>query len=269
MVSMHGELNENHDKAMSYEKSKETFTFVASLKACARKKDLYKGSMLHSEILERGLLERSPYLASSLISMYAKCDALSKAQDVLEELPVRDVITWSTLIAGHAQIGQGQEALTCFAQMQREGVSADAITFLSILNACNHTGLIDEANTYYSNMSTKHGIIPDLQHHICMVLVFGCVGHFDLAVSVIKTMPPSNHPLLWLALLGGCKRSGNIMLGRLAFDHVIHLDKNCAAGYVLMADIYADSGMQEDARKVEAMRPRKSAQKKARTSAMG
>ena len=89
---------------------------------------------------------------------------------------------------------------------------------------------------------------------MCMVVIYGCAGHFDKALSVIKTMPPSNDPSVWLALLGACKKWGNIKLGRLVFEEVIQLDNNLAPAYTIMADIYAAAGMLEDAEKVEVMR---------------
>ena len=85
---------------------------------------------------------------------------------------------------------------------------------------------------------------------MCMVVIYGCAGHFDKALSVIKTMPPSNDPSVWLALLGACKKWGNVMVGKRAFDQAVQLQAGSAAAYVLMASIYAASGMQEDAERL-------------------
>ena len=73
-------------------------TFLTLLKACAVKKDLYEGTRLHLHIRKRGLLEKNPYIATGLISMYAKCGALKKAREVLEELPTRDVVSWNVIV---------------------------------------------------------------------------------------------------------------------------------------------------------------------------
>jgi pentatricopeptide repeat protein len=179
-------------------------------------------------------------LGTALMDMYLKCRMVTRAQEVHDQLSVRDAVSWSALIAGYAQQGQGHKALECFAGMQSEGVRADVITFLSILNACNRTGLSDEATAYYYDISSNHGIVPGILHHIHMVSMFACIGSFDQAVSIIRTLPSSRFPPLWLSLLGGCKRWGNIVLGRSAFDQLMQLDKSCSA-----------SGMREDATKIE------------------
>ena len=234
--------------------SKQHFLLVELLKVCAKTKNLRKGVSLHSHILEKGLFEKNPYIGSNLINMYARCDMLTKAQQVLDGLPVRNVISWNTIIAGYAQHSQGYEALKCLERMERDGLSPNSVTFLCVLNACSHAGLMDEAETFYLSMSNKYGISPSIEHHTCMVMIFGCSGQFDKAISVIKTMESFNSHPVWVALLAACKKWGNVKLGRLAFDQTVQLDNTCAAVYVLMASIYIAAGLQEDAKRVEAMR---------------
>ena len=110
------------------------FTYVALLKDCTKKKDISEGIRLHADILKTNLLESSPYLASALINMYAKCGMIVKAHQYLEELLVRDVISWNALISGYTHEGKGHEALNCFEQMQCEGLSPDVVTFTNILS---------------------------------------------------------------------------------------------------------------------------------------
>ena len=73
---------------------------------------------------------------------YARCGMFEKAREALEELHLRDVIAWSALIAGHAQQGQGHEALKGLKHMESEGLSLDNITLLCVLSVCAHSGLI-------------------------------------------------------------------------------------------------------------------------------
>ncbi|KAI5067707.1 hypothetical protein GOP47_0018235 [Adiantum capillus-veneris] len=116
---------------------------VTSLKACAKEKDLYEGSRIHADIRTSGLLETDAYLRSTLVTMYAKCSALVRAQQVIDELRVRDAVSWSALIAGYVQHGHGKEAVGCFYRMQREGLSPNAFTYSSILKAC---GIMQDIN---------------------------------------------------------------------------------------------------------------------------
>ena len=171
-------------------------------------------------------------LGTALVDMYAKCGMLVKAQQVLKNLLIRDVVSWNTIIAGYAQEGHCHEVLSCFEEMEREGLSPNELTFLSVLNACSHSGKLDEAQTFYENMSEKYGITPNLEHHTCMIMVFGCGGLFEKAISVIKTMLSCDHPSVWLALLGACRKWGNVGMGRLALHHALQLDIDIPHVYV-------------------------------------
>jgi pentatricopeptide repeat protein len=90
------------------------------------------------------LQEEDIVLGSALVNMYAKCGLLSKAREVLEELPMRDAISWSAIISGYAEEGKTDEALNCFEQMRKEGLYPDMVTFLSMLKACGRTCNIDK-----------------------------------------------------------------------------------------------------------------------------
>ena len=230
--------------------------FTCILKACGITKDIDKGIEIHEKIVGKGWLGKDIMLGNALADMYVKCDELTKAQKVLYELPERDVVSWSILIAGLTQHGQGEETLYSFEQMQREGISPNDVTFLCILNACSHSGRLDDAETYYANMSRKYGIAPQIEHHTCMVVGFAYVGHFEKAISVIKVMPSFDYPPVWIALLSACRKWGNVELGSLVFDQTVQLDDSCIAAYVLMANTFVAAGMQEDAEKVENMRVR-------------
>ena len=229
-------------------------TFIGILKACCNIGALHMGENMHNEIARMGLLRKDIVLGTTLVDMYAKCGALAKSQQVLEELPNRDVVSWSALIAGYAEEGQVHKALCCLECMRNEGFTPNEVTFLCILSACGHSGLMDKAQILFQNMEKECGMIPSSEHHISMIVVYGNAGHFDNAMSVIKVMPSSEYGEIWLILLGACRKWGNVKLGILAFDQAIQQDSTCPAAYTLMATIFTDSGMQNDAQKVIAMR---------------
>jgi pentatricopeptide repeat protein len=229
-------------------------TLICILKACGSIGAIDKGRQVHEELITEELLQTSIVLGNALVDMYAKCGMLAKARWVLEHLPVRDIISWSTLIAGYAERGQYDEALNCFHDMQREGCSPNEVTLLCVLNACGHSGRWDEAQMYYDDMRNKYGLVPKLEHHTSMVILLGCAGKFRKAMSVIQAIPSSARPATWLALLGACRKWENVKLGKVAFEKTIQMDDTLGAAYVLMTNIYAAAGMQEDAQEVEAMR---------------
>ncbi|KAI5065566.1 hypothetical protein GOP47_0020261, partial [Adiantum capillus-veneris] len=236
--------------------SPDAFTYSCVLKACASLGAADKGKEIYDEIAKQGLLQDNIVLGTALVDMYAKCGALSKAQDVLERHRFRDLVSWNVLIAGYAQEGQQEQALNCFHHMQREAITPNVVTFVCALNVCNHLGLVEEGHAIYTSMGTKYNVQPNLECNTCMVDLFGRAGHLEKAVELIHEMPSCDDSALWLTLLGACRKWRDINVGRWAFEQAVRADKSVGAAYVLMADIYAAAGMQEDARDIEAMRIR-------------
>ena len=229
-------------------------TFICILKACGNMGNVENGRQIHEDIVSRGLLEEDIMLGTALVDMYAKCGAPAKALQLLQELPTQDIVGWNALISGYAQQGQAKEALKCFEQMQEDKISPDDVTLSCVLSACGHSGLIEDAQIVLNTMIRKYNILPNLEHYTCMVVAFGYSGRFDKALSVIHAMPSSDYLVVWLALLGSCKKWGNVKVGRLAFDQSVQLDNTCTIAYAHMANIFVVSGMHKDAQRVEAMR---------------
>ena len=230
-------------------------TFLSVLRACGSLGYAHKGKRIHALIVKKdGVLEKNVIIGNALVDMYVKCGLLAKAREVLEVLPIRNLVSWSALVLGYAQSSLGHEALNCLERMEVEGIFPDEVILLGVLSACSHSGLLDEAQIVFRNMIGVYEVTPSLEHHICMVMIFGFAGQFDKAMSVIKIMPSSDHVEIWLALLDACRRWGNVKLGTLAFDQIIQINNNCASAYIIIANIFAAAGMQEDAEKVKAMR---------------
>ena len=185
--------------------------------------------------------------------MYVKCGMLAKAEKVLKGLPDRNTVSWNVLIKEYGQQGKYEEVLSCFEQLQNEGLSPDGVTFLCALNACSHSGIVNEARILFGDMTREYGIAPNIEHFTCIVTILAHAGLFNEAISVIQVMPSLEFPEVWLALLGACRKWGNMNLGRLAFDQVIQLDTRVASAYILMANIFTAAGMQVDAERIEAM----------------
>ncbi|MCO5579650.1 hypothetical protein L7F22_033507 [Adiantum nelumboides] len=260
--------------------SPDEVTYACILKVCGSMQEIDLGKQIHDEIVSQGLLNKDTVLGTALVDMYAKCGVLLKAQKAFNALPVRDVVSWNALITGYAQQGQGQEAANCFQQMcsegfspnvvswtaliggyaqqglarealncfewmQEEGISPGAITFINVLNACSHAGLVDEGQILFVNMKEKYGVAPNKDHCACMIDLFGRGRLFDKAMRVIRMMPSPDYPPVWSALLGACRKWGNLQLGRLAFQRAIQLDQSDGAAYALMSNIYRGSDIEE------------------------
>ncbi|KAI5066526.1 hypothetical protein GOP47_0019150 [Adiantum capillus-veneris] len=195
-------------------------TFLCILKACGYLGATEKGEHIHDEIARQGLLGNSLVLGNALVHMYGKWGALAKAQQILEELPTTDVVSWNTLIAGYAEHGQGEQALSCLERMQGNGLFPDAVSIVCALKACSIIGLVEKAHRYFLNMSTKYGIRPNSWHYTCMVDVLGRAGFLEEAIKIIKRIPSSGTSnALWSAVLGASRTWGDKSIGKLAFKH--------------------------------------------------
>ena len=171
--------------------------------------------------------------------MYAKCGSLTRAEQVFDKLPVRNVVSWTSLMTGYVQIGEYETVFRVFDKMLGEGVKPNLITFVVVLHACSQTGLVSKSHTYFEAMSKDFGIIPTLEHHAGLVDLLCRVGQLDKAVSIIKKMPFSPNLVVWNTVLGACRYNGNVELGKHAFEHSLDLDEKDPAAYILMSQICA------------------------------
>ena len=222
-------------------------TYACVLKACGGIGSAEKGEEIHEKMRKQGLLQENIMLCTALVDMYARCGLFAKAQEVFDELSEQDIVLWNALISGYAQCGQVRKAAFLFNQMRAKGVIPDAVTFLVMLMACSHAGLVKDGQIYFNTMNHVYLLNPTLQHYSCMVDLFSRSGYFDKAINVIERVPPCDRLQVWMALLGACRNWANVELGRFAFDQSMQLDETHDAAYVCMSNTYAAAGMRDEA----------------------
>jgi pentatricopeptide repeat protein len=219
-------------------------TLSCVLKACGILGLLAKVKQIHEEIIdERSLFDSDIVLRNALIDVYAKCGALSKAQEVFDALTISDIVSWSSLLAGYAQHGHAEEALHCLHGLQKNGFIPTATIFLSLLSAFSHTGLLEEGITSFGSMSRKYGIVPSIEHYACMVDLLARAGCLLEAMVMVEKLPYLGYLPIWEILMGACQKWGDVDICRVAFGHALELDHRNAEAYVSMANMYAASGM--------------------------
>jgi pentatricopeptide repeat protein len=216
-------------------------TFVGVLNACASVVALGNGRWAHERIIENGC-ESDVFVGNSLVDMYAKCGSMEDACKVFNKMSSRDVISWNAILAGFAMHLHGNKALEHFEQICEEGVEPNDVTFVCILSASSHAGLVDEGIQFYYFMTQNCMISAKLKHYACMVDLLGCAGHLQEAENVIKTMPCKPNADVWRSLLGACRIHGNAEMGERAAQQVLELDPENVVGYVLLSDIYTAAG---------------------------
>ncbi|KAJ7530982.1 hypothetical protein O6H91_14G027300 [Diphasiastrum complanatum] len=181
LISGYAEHGEGQKAFLFFEKMKQEglkptkVTYLSILKACASISNLNQGKIIHAELLEKGL-QNDMFIGSALIDMYVKCGSLEEAHKVFLILPERDTVLWNSMVSGYAQHGQGERALKLFKKMQEMGVEPDEVTFLCILSACSHAGMLDESYRIFEQMCRTLGVTPAMEHYACMVDLLGRAG---------------------------------------------------------------------------------------------
>eukprot|EP00250_Pteridium_aquilinum_P000318 c10353_g1_i1 orf=1-642(+) len=138
--------------------SPDAITFVCTLKACGIIGDLDEGRAIHAEIGRLGLLTRDPLVCNTLIDMYVKCGRISIAQQLFDKFSTKDVVSWTTLIAGYTDHGHAKEALICFERMQHEGFFPNAVSLICSLKACGSIRAADKGLKLHAEIE-KRGLL--------------------------------------------------------------------------------------------------------------
>eukprot|EP01018_Ginkgo_biloba_P008721 Gb_40380 [translate_table: standard] len=224
-------------------------TFANVLLACSDLAALQEGKQVHEVIIRSGF-QCHIFVSSALVGMYAKCGSIDDAYKVFDKIPRRDVVSWTAMIVGYAMHGCGMEALQLFEQMQLFGIKPNHVTFVGVLSACCHAGLVDDAWHYFECMSRDYHITPAVEHYCCMVDLLGRAGRLDEAQDFINKMPIEPDAAVWGSLLAACRIHTNIELGEHVAERLLGADPENAAHYVILSNIYAAAGRWGDIEKV-------------------
>ncbi|XP_057865928.2 pentatricopeptide repeat-containing protein At2g03880, mitochondrial [Cryptomeria japonica] len=227
-------------------------TLASVLSACASLATLDLGKQVHGNIIQIGF-ESDGFVGSALIDTYAKCGRINDARQVFAGIPDKNAVSWTTMIVGYAQNGCGKEALQLFEEMLLVGMKPNHITFVGVLAACSHAGLVDEGRFYFDSMSRNHGITPVAEHYTCVIDLFGRAGILEEVEHLIDNLPFEPDAFMWGSILGACRIHGNEKLAKRAADCHFKLDPENAAPYVLLSNIYAANGKWENVAEVRKM----------------
>ncbi|KAK7860083.1 pentatricopeptide repeat-containing protein [Quercus suber] len=227
-------------------------TLVSVLPAISCFGALELGKWVHLYAEKNGI-EIDDVLGSALVDMYSKCGSIEKALQVFERLPRKNAITWSTIIGGLAMHGRANDALDYFSRMERSGVTPSDVTYIGVLSACSHAGLVDEGRSFFSHMVKAVGFEPRIEHYGCMVDLLGRAGHLEEAEELILNLPIRPDDVIWKALLGACKIHGNIEMGRRVAKVLMDMVPHDSGSYVALSNMYASSGNWEAVADVRSM----------------
>ncbi|XP_030529547.1 pentatricopeptide repeat-containing protein At3g20730 [Rhodamnia argentea] len=219
-------------------------TLCSILHICADIASLILGRQIHVLVLKR-LASKDVAIGNALVDMYGKCGEIKDATHAFVEMQVKNVISWTSLIAAYGRHGFGDEAVALYRQMENKGLKPNDVTFLSLLFACSHSGLTGDGWHCFTNMISKYGIVPRAEHFSCLVDLSARSGQLEEAYKMIQEMDIKPNASLWASIVGACRIYGNTSLGKIAARHLVSLyPKNCT-NYVLLASVYAETGAWE------------------------
>lgn len=214
------------------------YTFSTVLKACAASSLLIMGKQVHSMITKRGMA-CDIVLSTSLIDMYAKAGDINAASGVFKWMSMKNPASWNSIIGGFARHGLGVDALEEFKKMIECGYQPDQVTFINLLSACAHAGLVEEGEKQFMLMG-RLGIGAEKEHYACMVDLLGRAGQLDKAEKLIKGMPFEPDVVIWGALLGACGLHSCLELGEVAAEGISKLRREHPAAYDVLCRVHGE-----------------------------
>ncbi|MFS7996139.1 putative tetratricopeptide-like helical domain superfamily, DYW domain-containing protein [Helianthus anomalus] len=189
-------------------------------------------------------------VSNSVMDMYLKCGLTEDARKLFNEMPKRNVISWTVLITGYGKHGLGKEAVNIFEHMLSENLDPDEVTYLAVLSSCSHSGLVDECKKYFSRLRNDPTIKPNVEHYACMVDLLGRSGRLKEARDLIENMPVKANSGIWQTLLSACKVHGDFEMGREVGEILLKKDDVSVVNYVMMSSIYANAGFWNESERV-------------------
>ncbi|KAL6903503.1 hypothetical protein ACP4OV_004316 [Aristida adscensionis] len=226
----------------SYDVRSDEATFASVLKACSDIGTLTDGKEIHGLIIKSGFVFHD-IATSALIDMYSKCGDIISSFEIFKELKNKqDIMPWNSMIVGFAKNGYANEALFLFQQMQESQIKPDEITFLGILTACNHAGLISEGRHFFESMSQVYGLMPRVDHFACFIDLLGRGGHLQEAQEVIDHLPFRADGVIWATYLAACRMHKDEERGKLAAKKLVELEPQSSSTYVFLSSLHAAAG---------------------------
>lgn len=233
----------------------DSVTMSSAILACAQVGSLELARWI-DDYISKSDSRNDIFVNTALIDMYAKCGNVEFARKVFDRTPDKDVVVWSAMIMGYGLHGRGQEAIDLYHAMEQARVIPNDVTFVGLLTACNHSGLVEEGWRLFHHMK-DFGIEPRHQHYACVVDLLGRAGYVDKAYDFIMSMPISPGVSVWGALLGSCKIYRRVALGEYAAEQLFSLDPYNTGHYVQLSNLYASARMWDHVEKVRVLMQKK------------
>ena len=223
-------------------------TIACVISSCGHSGALDQGRWVHT-LCERTGIHFNLSVNNALIDMYSKCGDIQRALQIFHTLTLaeRDVFSWTAMITGLAMNGLSDEALKLFSQMETSSVvKPNEVTYLGVLSACSHAGLVDKGFYYFNHMTQSYNLKPRIEHYGCMVDLLGRANLLAEAEKFIRAMPIEPDVVIWRSLLFACTSHGNIELAEFSAKRIEKLEPRRCGARVLLSNVYASASRWSD-----------------------
>ncbi|XP_075077635.1 pentatricopeptide repeat-containing protein At4g33170-like isoform X2 [Nicotiana tabacum] len=214
------------------------FTYASVLSASAGMGSMQFGRQIHANII-RTSSSVDIGVGNALVNMYAKCGCIQYAYTAFRLMTCHNLVSWNSVIAGFANHGHGKEVIKLFEEMKSVGLKPDSVTFLGLLIACNHAGLVDEGLDYFNTMNEIYGVTPDIEHFSCLIDLLGRAGRLKDAEEYMQRYPFGHDPVVLGCLLSACRLHGDVIIGERMAKKLLQLRPVSTSPYVLLSNLYA------------------------------
>nr|GEX42063.1 putative pentatricopeptide repeat-containing protein At3g18840 [Tanacetum cinerariifolium] len=211
------------------------------LNACAIQATVEMGKQVHGYLL-RMKVNSDGKIISALVDMYSKCGNISYARRIFERSKFKDLVIYNIMIAGFAHHGYENEAFDLFDKMVKSGFIPDNVTFIAILSACRHCGIVQKGETYFKLMTEEYNITPELDHYACMIDLYGRANELDKAMEFMRNIPIELDAVVLGTFVSACRMHRNLDLAREAEEMLLKIGGDSGTRYVQLANIYASEG---------------------------
>lgn len=231
--------------------SPDAVTLSTVLSACGSVGALDLGKRIETYAASEIALQHNIYVATGLVDMYGKCGRIEEALRIFEAMPMKNEATWNAMISAYALHGYAQEALLLFDQMP---VPPSDVTFVGVLSACVHAGLVDQGRRYFHEMSSLFGLVPKIEHYTNMIDLLSRAGLLKEAWEFMERFPGKPDEVMLGAILGACHKRKDVAIGEKVVSMLMEMKEAKNAGnYVISSKVYADMKMWDECAKMRAL----------------
>uniref|UniRef100_A0A0E0CT50 DYW domain-containing protein n=1 Tax=Oryza meridionalis TaxID=40149 RepID=A0A0E0CT50_9ORYZ len=222
-------------------------TIVTVLSACVGYGNIDLAKRLHHRVGRDGLINRNAKLATTFVDMYAKHGCIQTAQEVFSGVDddFKTLELFNAMINGLARCKFGEKAIALFDEMRSLGLRPDKMTFVGVLSACRHRGLVSQGFHIFDLMEEKYGVKPEIEHYTCMADLLARDGQLDNAYIFIQNIPFKVNSVVWSSLVRACMVHGNIKIRKLAEEQLLRLDPNYKPENLPLSNLFSEGKRKE------------------------